>query len=355
MKRSFIIAGIIMFVSGATLVTAQERRLTPQEHMMNEQIDAARGLQDMQNTYKKGWRVYQKLVQYSGVQYPVMLAQKFNWGEARPGGQILVDVSIMAKDEQIVAFLMGHEWGHQILGHVPNLYRPDGGSPWRLRATPLREEDEADLYAGQFMAGAGYRDISKALKFLRTSPTSPAGDSHSDGPVRAETVRRAYCGKLQQLGVTQNKHCPELVTDERGAATSQKRRIACTHPAHPQGHAVEVALHSSDVVRVTAHEADVVTVPAHRYDQIVVPAHPRGDLIPCQHACPGPYGPVPCHQADSVPCQHAVPQQVACQHPVTERVPCQHVVERQVACTHTTTQVVPCEHTAHPEGHLVAQ
>jgi hypothetical protein len=38
--------------------------------------------------------------------------------------------------------------------------------------------------------------------------------------------------------------------------------------------------------------------------QCTHPAHPNGDLVPCVHVCPGPYGPVPCHRADVVACSH---------------------------------------------------
>jgi hypothetical protein len=45
------------------------------------------------------------------------------------------------------------------------------------------------------------------------------------------------------------------------------------------------------------------------------PMHPY-DVIPCQHPCPGPYGPVPCHPAgDIVPCMHPV-------HPYGDVIPC---------------------------------
>jgi hypothetical protein len=35
------------------------------------------------------------------------------------------------------------------------------------------------------------------------------------------------------------------------------------------------------------------------------PMHPRGDIGPCEHACYGPYGPIPCHpNGDLYPCVH---------------------------------------------------
>jgi hypothetical protein len=35
------------------------------------------------------------------------------------------------------------------------------------------------------------------------------------------------------------------------------------------------------------------------------PVHPW-DAGPCNHACAGPWGPVPCHQYDMYPCGHRV-------------------------------------------------
>ena len=84
---------------------------------------------------------------------------------------------------------MAHEYGHQVLGHQPNLYKPYG-SPWRFRPSPTSDEDAADEYAGEFLAKYDY-NVCAVAKFLERTPRIPNGDSHSDGVERAKIVKEA--------------------------------------------------------------------------------------------------------------------------------------------------------------------
>jgi hypothetical protein len=63
----------------------------------------------------------------------------------------------------------------------------------------------------------------------------------------------------------------------------------------------------------------VVTVSGAGQRTCVVPCVHRMhqyDVIPCQHACYGPYGAFPCHpMGDAVPCVHPV-------HPYGDYIPC---------------------------------
>ena len=51
--------------------------------------------------------------------------------------------------------MFAHEWGHQALGHQANIYNPYG-STWKIRTSATQTEDEADVYAGKFLATYNY-------------------------------------------------------------------------------------------------------------------------------------------------------------------------------------------------------
>jgi hypothetical protein len=95
------------------------------------------------------------------------------------------------------------------------------------------------------------------------------------------------------------------------------------------------------LLRVTvwdANGAQVTRAPSACQQEVVAcshPGHPQGDLVPCQHACQGSSGPVPCHTGDLVPCQHV------CQGPAGP-----------IAC-HSSGDMAPCGHPMHPQGDAV--
>ncbi|MGE0492739.1 MAG: hypothetical protein AB7S38_26235 [Vulcanimicrobiota bacterium] len=159
---------------------------------LQEWSDYYNGLRNLGPNQQEAWEIYQELRQFSGQEFQVVFGQTFRWGEARPGGVIILDVSTMQKPRPIHAYKFAHEWGHQALGHVPNIYNPQGNQ-WRMRFTHTQDEDEADVYAGRFLAAAGY-DVEPVLGYLRSLPPSPAWDTHSPGHVRAELVLTGYRG-----------------------------------------------------------------------------------------------------------------------------------------------------------------
>jgi hypothetical protein len=165
------------------------QRRAAQEYQVSEMLDYFGGMARLGQNYSRAYAVYQQFQAHSGKSFPVYLAQTFQWGQAHYGGTIVLDVSSTNKAAPILAFILAHEWGHEDLGHQPNLYNPYGNQ-WRIRASPTQEEDEADEYAGAFLARYGY-DIRVVTQFLSTLPYSPHGDSHSDGPARARTVASA--------------------------------------------------------------------------------------------------------------------------------------------------------------------
>src|SRR5207344_3342182 len=125
----------------------------------------------------------------SGMNYQFLLGQTFQWGQAHAGGIIILDRSITVKQKDVIAFVMAHEWGHEALGHQPNLYHPMG-SPWRLRTLPTSDEDAADEYSAEFLQKNDF-DVCAVARFLRNTPRTYPGDSHSDGVDRAQHVMEA--------------------------------------------------------------------------------------------------------------------------------------------------------------------
>ena len=229
-----------------------------QKYMINEWKDAYGGQVYYAYNYPKAYKIYKQLVSYSGMDYPIIFSQTFNWGQAHRGGLIIIDYSTINKSKSILAFVFAHEWGHQALGHQANVYNPFG-STWKYRSSPTQDEDEADYYSGKFLAAYGY-NLEVVYDYLSSLPNF-GGHTHSTGEERAETVRRGY-------------------RSYKSSTTTRYKTIVtqCTHIMHPNG----------DLVPCTHI------------------AHPRGDLIQCMHACYNPlYGNVPCHpNGDITQCTH---------------------------------------------------
>lgn len=252
----------------------QAQYLSPQqEYLLREMNDALGGQVYYAWNLPKAQAIFNQLVQYSGQQYPIVFGQTFQWGQAHHGGLIILDYSTINKPSPILAFVFAHEWGHQSMGHQANFYNPQG-SMWRYRSSPTQFEDEADVYAGRFLAQFGY-DVSQVMEYLRNLPNFD-DHTHSSGSQRAALVLSGY----RQAGGSVSS----------GPESYREVRVPCTHPAHSSG--------------------DLVNC------QHLM--HPGGDLYPCQHSCWNGYQYVPCHaQGDAFSCQHLA-------HPSGDYVQCQH-------------------------------
>ena len=160
-----------------------------QDRMSEENQAAVAGSIEIQT---HGWgrisarvnRVIAQLESWSGEQFTVVPTQTFNWGQAHANGVIYFDVSSAMQSESVLAFRLAHEWGHEALGHQPNIYNPMGRP--RMIMSPTQDEDEADVYAGKFLCSNGY-DIDEVEANLRRYPAI-TGDSHSSGEKRAQNV-----------------------------------------------------------------------------------------------------------------------------------------------------------------------
>ncbi len=261
-----------LFVFKFCITNGQNNLTDQQRYLINELRDAYGGQINYAYNYPKTKYIYNQLREYSGMEFPVIFNQTFRWGVAHHGGLIILDYSTINKNEDILAFVFAHEWGHQALGHQANLYNPYG-STWKIRTSSTETEDEADFYAGKFLASYNY-DVDVVYNYLSGLPEDDS-HTHSSGRVRANTVLKGY----RSVSGYPSSVEYEYITEE------------CNHPAHPSG----------DISQCT-HAA-----------------HYNGDIVACQHACQNMYGQiVPCHpNGDIVPCSHAA-------HPRGDISPCVH-------------------------------
>jgi hypothetical protein len=190
----FAALGAVFLIFSAGTVVAQQR-MTPWQYNAKEAQNAFAGFRSIQAS---GWgplnarvlHVQSQLVEYSHQVYRVIPAQNFDWGSAHAGGWILLDISSATASDEVLAFRLAHEWGHQALGQQPNFFHPMGRG-WAFQSNSTQDEDDADTYAGKFLATYHYA-LEPVLRELRSMPASPAGDSHSDGAMRARIVERAF-------------------------------------------------------------------------------------------------------------------------------------------------------------------
>ncbi|MGZ5030530.1 MAG: hypothetical protein ACXV8I_08030 [Methylobacter sp.] len=182
--------------------------LSPWEYEQQEAMSYFNGANEIKTS---GWghlndkvgRIATQLVEYSGQVFKIVPGQTFQWGQAHAGGWIILDISSASKPDPILAFRLAHEWGHQALGHQPNFYHPTG-LQWTFRSSSTAVEDEADAYAGKFLAKYGYSlwDVAQELQNL---PHFPSGDSHSDGLTRAAIVAKAYNSNRQGKDISDSE------------------------------------------------------------------------------------------------------------------------------------------------------
>ncbi len=273
MKNIFVVLVLLLIGYNAS---AQYNLTKQQQYLINEWRDAYGGKVYYAYNYPKAYSVYKQLKSYTGMDYPIIFHQTFSWGQAHHGGLIILDYSTINKNKNILAYVFAHEWAHQALGHQANIYNPYG-STWRVRTSRTETEDEADVYAGKFLAAYGY-DIDMVYNYLYNLPeNNNKHDTHSPGRERAKLVLKGY----------------KYGNKEEERIEYEYIITKCSHPAHPRG----------DIRRCT-HQA-----------------HPRGDISQCSHRCTNYYGYiVPCHpNGDVYNCTHP-------QHPNGDISNCIHLL-----------------------------
>lgn len=224
----------------AVIVATSAAQSDPREYFATQVQNYWRALRDP-STNSRVQRIWLDLVAYSGLMRPVVPAKQFNAGQALPNGVVLLDLSIAGDpNENVTAFWLGHEYGHQVLGH-PQL----GMTPWgqflAMRAG-TSNEDSADRWAARFLKAKGY-DVAPVVAFLCGVPSAP-NDSHSTGLERAAAVARAYGGGAAD--------CDDRNAGRNSSGArirSSSRRVPCQHRLQC-GHQVECVHRGGCVHRI---------------------------------------------------------------------------------------------------------
>ena len=171
-------------------------------------------------------RIWRQLIVDTGEMHPVFPAQQFTAGQALPNGAILLDVSIAADaNEEVTAFFLSHEYGHQMLRH-PQIGATAVGQ-YLMAVRGVRSEDEADCWAARFLKRHDY-DFEPVVDFLRELPSGGPGDAHSSGPQRARHVQT--CGGLRSSGSSRNSR-----SDDDSDTDDRPRRGTRTQPSPQVG------------------------------------------------------------------------------------------------------------------------
>jgi hypothetical protein len=135
-------------------------------------------------------KIEQQLSRFSHKDVAVVVTapRSFDWGQSHLGEAIVFDPREEG-DQNLIAYRLAHEWGHEVLAHEPTMYSPDGQT-YRFRRSTAQEERGADLFAGDFMAQHGY-SIDAACRQLSSYDSIP-WDSRSSGKVRCDSLREGY-------------------------------------------------------------------------------------------------------------------------------------------------------------------
>ncbi len=241
-------------------VFSQYKLTNQQKYQINEWKDAYGGKIYYAYNYPKTYKVYKELKRYSGMEYPIIFNQTFNWGQAHNGGLIILDYSTINKNRNILAFVFAHEWGHQALGHQSNVYNPYG-STWKIRSSQTETEDEADVYSGKFLAKYNY-DIDIVYNYLANLPINDNDHTHSSGKKRANLVLSGYRSVKSYI----NKPKYKNITTR------------CYHIAHPNGHAYQC----NHIAHSNGHRNQCQHRCRNNYGYII-PCHPNGHIYQCNH------------------------------------------------------------------------
>ena len=201
-KKCFLRASIAVFVFLSLFVFAAE------DAAQNGSIATVRSITN-------------DLTNFSGKSFPVFVRECKGWAEAREDGTIVIDLKIAREQKEIVAFLLAHEWGHLVLGHVEKNtehrkqdvkrgnkqhnatdYQTNLINPKELGVAMFSREHEweADRYTVKFMAHKGYA-VELFVKFLLAAADDQrlhyGLHTHDTKEVRAKCIRSEYKKKLQ--------------------------------------------------------------------------------------------------------------------------------------------------------------
>lgn len=153
--------------------------------------------------YRRGGEVRTtRLVPVEGCGYPFQLDPSPDRRARADGQRVFVTTAMMAfaPADPDLAFVLGHELAHNILGHADATSRADGGRgpevlPWRL----LEDEREADRFGLYLAARAGYPVGGASDFLLRSGETDWRFRYPQWGHDSAATRARAVAAAAQEI------------------------------------------------------------------------------------------------------------------------------------------------------------
>lgn len=79
---------------------------------------------------------------------------------------ILINPKVLTEDNNVMAHILAHEWGHHKNNHIPLI--PPNPTEKETKAQIDEKEDEADLFAAEFIKEYGYNK-DPIIRFMQSS------------------------------------------------------------------------------------------------------------------------------------------------------------------------------------------
>ena len=84
---------------------------------------------------------------------------------------IIINLSLIPNDDNILAHVLSHEWGHHVSKHLCSEFKPPPSQSQYIGyiANQQQKENEADLYAAKFIKEYNYNK-APIIEFFRKNP-----------------------------------------------------------------------------------------------------------------------------------------------------------------------------------------
>ncbi len=82
---------------------------------------------------------------------------------------IVINPNFIPEDDNIIAHILGHEWGHHVLSHINKKHTLLQNSLKETSQQRQQKENEADAYAARFVKKFNY-NLDTIIAFFREHP-----------------------------------------------------------------------------------------------------------------------------------------------------------------------------------------
>ncbi len=126
-----------------------------------------------------------ELTAYSGKHFKIAIdPYRGDWAQYN---QVFLQITLLGHSDLVIGFILAHEWAH--------LCHEDLHSKRDIVPRPIQEQ-QADIFAAQFMRNRGF-SIVPALDYFRRLPPVPEGElTHGHPQDRLLWIAKAYNGTL---------------------------------------------------------------------------------------------------------------------------------------------------------------